>query len=221
MSDVRIEPSWKQALSDQFAQPYWTELTEFVRSEYQHKQVFPPARDIFRAFNLCPLEDVRVVIIGQDPYHGPRQANGLCFAVHEGVSLPPSLKNIFQEIKQDIGVDPIPSGDLSRWARQGVLLLNSVLTVLAHTPASHKNKGWEQFTDAVIGALNAQRTGVVYLLWGKYAQTKGEFIDRERNLVLESGHPSPYSASLFFGHHHFSQANAYLLMQGEEPIDWR
>lgn len=221
MSDVRIEPSWKQALALEFTQPYWQTLTDFVRRAYQQETVFPPARDIFRAFDLCPLDRVRVVILGQDPYHGPRQANGLCFAVHNGVTVPPSLKNIFQEIKQDVGVEPMSSGDLSRWARQGVLLLNSVLTVLAHSPASHKNKGWETFTDAVITTLNRERSGVVYLLWGKYAQTKGEIIDRQRNLVLESGHPSPYSAALFFGHHHFSQANAYLLMQGEEPIDWR
>ncbi len=221
MSDVKIHPSWKKALAAEFSQDYWQNLTTFVRQEYQSRRIFPPAPAIFRAFDLCPFDQVRVVIVGQDPYHGEKQANGLSFAVNDGVTLPPSLKNIFQEIERDTGVAPLASGDLSRWAKQGVLMLNSVLTVTAGSPASHKGKGWEEFTDAAIAALNKERSGLVYLLWGKYAQSKGEHIDRRANLVLESGHPSPYSAQLFFGHHHFTQANNYLLMQGQTPIDWR
>lgn len=221
MSDVKIHPSWKKALAAEFSQDYWQNLTSFVRQEYQSRRIFPPASAIFRAFDLCPFDQVRVVIVGQDPYHGEKQANGLSFAVNDGVTLPPSLKNIFQEIERDTGVAPLASGDLSRWAKQGVLMLNSVLTVTAGSPASHKGKGWEEFTDAAIAALNKERSGLVYLLWGKYAQAKGEHIDRRANLVLESGHPSPYSAQLFFGHHHFTQANNYLLMQGQTPIDWR
>ncbi len=221
MSDVKIHPSWKKVLAAEFSLDYWQNLTTFVRQEYQSRRIFPPAPAIFRAFDLCPFDQVRVVIVGQDPYHGEKQANGLSFAVNDGVTLPPSLKNIFQEIERDTGVAPLASGDLSRWAKQGVLMLNSVLTVTAGTPASHKGKGWEEFTDAAIAALNKERSGLVYLLWGKYAQAKGEHIDRRANLVLESGHPSPYSAQLFFGHHHFTQANNYLLMQGQTPIDWR
>lgn len=221
MKDVRIEESWKQALSIEFSKPYWEELTGFVRNEYISKEVFPPARLVFNAFNECPLEQVKVVIVGQDPYHGPSQANGLCFAVNDGVTLPPSLKNIYKEIKNDLGITPLPSGDLSRWARQGVLLLNSVLTVCANTPASHSKHGWEQFTDAAIAALNKNKTHVVYLLWGKYAQTKGAAINRENNFVLESAHPSPFSATKFHGNHHFSQCNEYLVKNGLSPIDWR
>lgn len=221
MSEVRIEESWKHALSDQFSQAYWHELTEFVRTEYKEKKVFPPPKDIFRAFELCPFDAVKVVIVGQDPYHGSNQANGLSFAVHKGVSIPPSLKNIFKEIKDDTGVTPLTSGDLSRWAKQGVLLLNSVLTVRAHAPASHKGKGWEVFTDAAIAALNAQREHIVYLLWGKYAQEKGAVINKDTNLVLSSGHPSPYSVQLFFGHHHFSTCNFYLEQHDTKPIDWK
>lgn len=220
MAEVRIEPSWKDALADQFSQEYWEELTSFVKSEYQEKTVFPPARNIFHAFDACPFDTVKVVIIGQDPYHGPGQANGLSFAVNDGVTIPPSLKNIFKEIADDAGVTPKNSGDLTRWAEQGVLLLNSVLTVRARTPASHKGKGWEVFTDAAIAALNRERQNIVYLLWGKYAQQKGEVIDREKNLVLSSGHPSPYSAQLFFGNHHFSTCNFYLTQHDTEPIDW-
>lgn len=220
MKDVRIDPSWKAVLESEFEKPYWQELTEFVRQEYKLKKVYPAPADVFRAFSLCPFETVKVVIMGQDPYHGVGQANGLSFAVNDGVRLPPSLQNIYKEIQQDLGVAPLASGDLSRWAKQGVLMLNSVLTVAANTPASHKGRGWEEFTDAVIRALHERRTGLVYLLWGKYAQTKGAFIDREKNLVLSSGHPSPYSAQLFFGNHHFSQANTYLALHGEEGIDW-
>lgn len=221
MSDVKIDPSWKKVVADEFSKDYWLSLTDFVREEYKGKTVYPPGSQIFRALDLCPFEKVKVVIVGQDPYHGPNQANGLSFAVNDGIPLPPSLQNIYKEIRADVGVEPYPSGDLSRWAKQGVLMLNSVLTVAAHSPASHKGRGWEQFTDAIIDRLNREKDHVVYMLWGKYAQAKGAVIDREKNLVLESGHPSPFSAQLFFGNHHFSQANAYLALNGEDPIDWR
>lgn len=221
MRDIRIDPTWKAVLNSEFQTPYWIELTDFVRKQYLTGKVYPPAKDIFRAFDLCPLDKVKVVIVGQDPYHGDKQANGLSFAVNDGISLPPSLKNIYKEIKSDLGIDPYYSGDLSRWAKQGVLMLNSVLTVAANQPASHKEKGWEKFTDAAIRSLNENRKHIVYLLWGKYAQTKGEVIDRDKNLVLTSGHPSPYSVHLFFGNHHFSQTNKYLEEQGIKPIDWR
>ncbi len=221
MSDVKIDPTWKQHIAGEFEKPYWQELTNFVKEEYQSKTVYPPGSQIFRAFDLCPFDQVKVVIVGQDPYHGPNQANGLSFAVNDGVTIPPSLQNMYKEIRSDLGVEPYQTGDLTRWAKQGVLMLNSVLTVAAHSPASHKGRGWELFTDAVIASLNQQKDHVVYLLWGKYAQTKGLVIDREKNLVLESGHPSPFSAQLFYGHHHFSQANAYLALNGETPIDWR
>jgi uracil-DNA glycosylase len=221
MADVQIESSWKQQLQGQFAQPYWQSLTNTVRQQYLDKTVYPPASEVFRAFNLCPFDKVKVVIVGQDPYPGPNQANGLCFSVSDGIALPPSLKNIFKEIHDDLGIDPVPSGDLSRWAEQGVLLLNSVLTVLAHQPASHANQGWEQFTDAVIAALDAEKQHVVYMLWGKYAQQKGAAVDSKQNLILTSAHPSPYSATGFFGHHHFSQCNNYLVEHHQSPIDWR
>jgi uracil-DNA glycosylase len=220
MSHITIEASWRDALQSQFDLPYWQQLTERVRQDYLDNTVYPPAPHVFRAFNLCPFDQVKVVIVGQDPYHGPGQANGLSFAVNDGVTLPPSLKNIFKEIEQDLGIKPNPSGDLSRWARQGVLLLNSVLTVQARQPTSHAGLGWEQFTDAVIYALNAQRHHIVYLLWGKYAQNKGAVIDRTQNLVLTSAHPSPYSATQFFGHHHFSLCNQYLSEHNLDPIDW-
>jgi uracil-DNA glycosylase len=221
MKDVRIDASWKKVLKPEFEKPYWEELTEFIRNQYLNSTVYPPAKNIFRAFDLCPLDKVKVVIVGQDPYHGTKQANGLSFAVNDGIGLPPSLQNIYKEIKSDIGITPNSSGDLSRWAEQGVLMLNSVLTVAANSPTSHKGKGWEEFTDAVIKKLNDNREHVVYLLWGKYAQTKGEVIDRKKNLVLTSGHPSPYSVHLFFGNHHFSQANEYLKKHGAKPIDWK
>lgn len=221
MTDVKIEESWKEKLKDEFSEPYFKNLTEMVRKEYLTKKVYPPAKDVFRAFNLCPFDKVKVVIVGQDPYHGPKQANGLSFAVAEGMKLPPSLKNIFTEIYNDLGVTPIQSGDLSRWAKQGVLMLNAVLTVLAASPASHKGKGWEQFTDAVIRTLNDNKEHVVYILWGKYAQDKGAVIDREKNLVLTSAHPSPYSVSNFYNNHHFSKCNAYLEKHGLTPIDWK
>lgn len=220
MKDVKIDLSWKAVLEAEFQKPYWQELTEFVRLQYLSGKVYPPAKNIFRAFDLCPLDKVKVVIVGQDPYHGEKQANGLSFAVNDGTTLPPSLKNIYKEIKEDLGISPLSSGDLSRWAKQGVLMLNSVLTVSAGNPASHKDKGWEQFTDAVIKSLNDNRKNIVYLLWGKYAQTKGEVIDKEKNLILTSGHPSPYSAHLFFGNHHFSQCNNYLREHNIETINW-
>ncbi|MDO8573728.1 MAG: uracil-DNA glycosylase [Candidatus Daviesbacteria bacterium] len=218
---IVLDPTWKEALEPEFLKPYWQELTAKVRKEYQIKKVYPPAGKILRAFDLCPLDRVKVVIVGQDPYHGAGQANGLSFSVNTGIPLPPSLQNIFKEIQSDMKIEPLPSGDLIRWATQGVLMLNSVLTVLANKPASHGGIGWEQFTDTVIQTLNAKRIHLVYMLWGKYAQTKGESINRDQNLVLTSGHPSPYSAPLFFGNHHFSQCNKYLLNQGVEPIDWR
>jgi uracil-DNA glycosylase len=220
MNDVRIHESWKEVLEDQFEESYWKDLTGYVRQEYTSATVYPPPKDIFRAYDLCPFEEVKVVIVGQDPYHGPRQANGLCFAVHEGIAVPPSLKNIYKEVQQDLHIEPQHSGDLSRWAKQGVLLLNSVLTVRAGSPASHAGHGWESFTDATINALNLLRENIVYMLWGKYAQKKGEMIDRESNLVLESGHPSPFSAQLFHGNHHFSRCNSYLEEHGLTPIDW-
>jgi uracil-DNA glycosylase len=221
MKNIRLQADWKEALNEEFQKPYWEELTSFVRNQYSKTKVYPPAPNIFRAFDLCPFNSVKVVIIGQDPYHGPNQANGLSFAVNDGISLPPSLQNIFKEIQSDLGVKPLPSGDLSRWAKQGVLMLNAVLTVTAGSPASHKEKGWETFTTAAIKALNDKRENIVYLLWGKYAQVKGEIINRDKNLVLTSGHPSPYSANLFHGHHHFSKAIDYLKVHNLEPIDWK
>ena len=221
MRDIKIDKTWKKALKEEFGEPYFGELATFVREEYKSHAVYPPPKNIFRAFDLCPLNKVKVVIVGQDPYHGPKQANGLSFAVNDGIRLPPSLQNIFKEIKKDLNIDPLPSGDLSRWAKQGVFMLNAVLTVAAGSPASHKGKGWETFTDVVIKTLNDSRKHIVYMLWGKYAQVKGEVIDRKSNLVLTSGHPSPYSEHLFFGNHHFSQCNDYLSRRRLGQIDWR
>ena len=220
MSDVKINAKWKKALEDEFDRPYWKLLTKTVRDQYLSTTVYPPAKNVFRAFDLCPLDKVKVVIVGQDPYHGFSQANGLSFSVNDGIALPPSLQNIYKEIHNDLGITPYPSGDLSRWASQGVLMLNSVLTVLANKPASHSGIGWEEFTNAVIKTLNSNRSNIVYMLWGKYAQVKGEAIDRSRNLVLTSAHPSPYSAANFFGNHHFSQCNKYLEEHKILPIDW-
>jgi len=219
---VRIEPSWHAALQAEWDKQYFENLTAFVREEYRQRQVFPPGRQIFAAFDATPFDKVKVVILGQDPYHGEGQANGLCFSVNDGVAMPPSLINIFKEVHDDTGA-PIPaSGDLSRWARQGVLLLNATLTVVAHQAGSHQNRGWEQFTDAAIAALAAQREHLVFMLWGNYARRKGAFIDRSRHLVLTAAHPSPLSANRggFFGTHHFSQANAYLEAHGLTPIEW-
>lgn len=219
--EVRIEASWKRHLSDEFVKPYFLQLREFVRSAYLHDKVFPEPRNIFRAFDLCPFDKVKVVIIGQDPYHGVGQANGLSFAVGENVAIPPSLKNIFKEIKSDLGIEPIQNGDLSRWAKQGVLLLNATLTVQAGNPGSHQDKGWEEFTDAAIKVLSEHRTGLVFILWGNYAKKKGAHIDRHKHFVLESAHPSPFSATGFFGCRHFSRANKYLKGEGKGEIDWR
>lgn len=220
MKTVNIEKSWKDILSEEFEKQYWKELTSFVKAEYQKSEIYPHPKNIFRAFDLCPLEKVKVVIVGQDPYHGEKQAIGLSFAVNDGIALPPSLKNIYKEIKSDLGITPNQSGDLSRWASQGVLLLNSVLTVKKDLPASHKGKGWEIFTDAVIKTLSNKKTQVVYFLWGNYAKTKGEMVDKTKNLVLTSGHPSPFSANLFFGNKHFSKCNEYLVKNGMTPINW-
>lgn len=218
---VRIEPSWHQLLSAQWDAPYFGELARQVRSQYQTETVYPPAARIFAAFDACPVDDVKVVILGQDPYHGPGQANGLCFSVAPGVQMPPSLVNIFKEVHDDTGA-PIPAdGDLTRWARQGVLLLNATLTVRAHQAGSHQGIGWEQFTDAVIRELATSRSGLVFMLWGSYAIRKGALIDRTRHLVLTSPHPSPLSAYRgFFGNRHFSQANAWLQSHGKTPIQW-
>ena len=220
--DVKIEQSWKDALSGEFEKEYFKKLTDFVRDEYKSgKTIYPKPQNIFNAFNLCPLSDVKVVIIGQDPYHEPGQAHGLCFSVENGIDLPPSLVNIYKEIESDIGHKSRTNGDLSDWARQGVLLLNSTLTVQAHQAASHSGKGWETFTDAVIRAVSENRKNVVYLLWGSFAQKKADVVNAQQNLILKSAHPSPLSAYRgFFGNHHFSKTNEYLIAHGETPIDW-
>lgn len=219
--DVRIDDSWKTVLQPEFDKPYFELLTSFVRHEYQTKQCFPPARLIFNAFDSCPFDRVRVVIIGQDPYHDVGQAHGLCFSVNEGVEIPPSLANIYKELNRDLGKPIHSSGNLQSWTQQGVLLLNATLTVEAHRPGSHQNKGWEELTDAAIQALNKQREHIVYLLWGSYAQRKGQYIDRRKNLVLTAPHPSPLSAYRgFIGCGHFSAANRYLQSHNIPPILW-
>lgn len=219
--DVKIEPSWKRALAAEWDKPYFKSLTDFVRAEYGTKQCFPPARRIFAAFDACPFEDVKVVILGQDPYHDVGQANGLSFSVNPGMPLPRSLVNIFRELHDDIGCPMPVDGDLSRWARQGVLMLNSTLTVEAHRPTSHNGRGWEEFTDEVIMRLAQDREHLVFILWGSYAARKGAFIDRNRHCVITSPHPSPLSASRgFFGSKPFSRANDYLLAHGLTPINW-
>ena len=219
--NVRIESSWQQRLQNEFDKPYFEALTSFVRHEYATKTVYPPGSQIFATFDACPFEQVKVVILGQDPYHEPYQAHGLCFSVNDHIPFPPSLQNIFKEIESDLGI-PVPqSGNLTRWAQQGVLLLNATLTVEAHRAASHQGKGWETFTDAVIHKLAEEREHLVFILWGAYAQRKGDFIDRNRHLVLQSRHPSPLSAHRgFFGNHHFSRTNQYLTAHGIEPIQW-
>ena len=219
--NVRIDESWRQVLQPEFDKPYFELLTNFVRHAYATHQCFPPAKFIFRAFDLCPFDKVRVVIIGQDPYHDVNQAHGLCFSVQDGVPAPPSLVNIYKELNRDLG-KPVPtSGNLTHWAEQGVLLLNATLTVEAHKPGSHQGKGWEELTDAAIQALNNQRENIVFMLWGSYAQRKGQFIDRRKHLVLTAVHPSPLSAYRgFIGCGHFSQANNYLLQHGQSPIVW-
>ena len=219
--DVKIEPSWKQQLAEEFGKTYFQNLTQFVRQEYASGTCYPPGRLIFNAFDTTPFDEVRVVILGQDPYHGPGQAHGLCFSVNDGVAFPPSLQNIFKEIQSDLGIAIPTSGNLTRWANQGVLLLNATLTVRAHQAGSHQRKGWEEFTDAAIRTLAEQREHLVFILWGAYAQKKGAFIDRNKHLVLASAHPSPLSAyNGFFGNKHFSRANEYLIAHGETAIDW-
>lgn len=219
--NIIIEESWKKHLTSEFDKPYFTQLVEFVKKEYIHHKIYPSGKKIFSAFDHCSFENTKVVIIGQDPYHGEGQANGLCFSVADGIRKPPSLVNIFKEIASDIG-KPVPdSGNLDRWADQGILLINATLTVKASTPGSHQNKGWETFTDAVIKVLNEQKQHLVFLLWGAYAQKKGAIIDRSKHLVLESAHPSPFAAHRgFFGNKHFSKCNSYLSKQSKEPIDW-
>lgn len=230
--DIAIEASWEDLLSSEFDKEYFKKLRGFIRDEYlEKKTVYPKPKDIFRAFNMCPFDQVKVVILGQDPYHGAslnsagstiEQANGLSFAVQSGVPLPPSLKNILKEIESDLHITPKVDGDLSRWAEQGVLLLNATLTVLAHQPGSHQKKGWEEFTDAAIRALSDRREHIVFLLWGNYAKQKGIHIDRSKHLVLEAPHPSPFSVhSGFFGCKHFSKANKYLKSKGLPEIDWK
>ena len=220
--DVRIEQSWKEVLSDEFNKEYFAKLTQFVKEEYSSgTPIYPPARLIFNAFDHCPFDKVKVVILGQDPYHGAGQAHGLCFSVNKGIPFPPSLLNIFKEIESDLGT-PIPQdGDLTRWSDQGVLLLNATLTVRAAQAGSHQKRGWEEFTDAALRELASRRSGIVFILWGSYAQKKGAFIDRSKHLVLTSPHPSPLSAYQgFFGNHHFSTANKYLKEQGKSEIIW-
>lgn len=216
-----MEEGWKQQLADEFKKDYFVKLTEFVRQEYATHKIYPAGRLIFNAFDHCPFDKVKVVILGQDPYHEPGQAHGLCFSVQDGVRFPPSLLNIFKEIQDDLGIPMPQSGNLTRWADQGVLLLNATLTVREHQAGSHQRQGWETFTDAAVQRLAAHRDGIVYLLWGSYAQQKGAIIDRSRNLVLESPHPSPLSAHRgFFGNKHFSRANQYLTEHGQTPIQW-
>ncbi|MCD4769635.1 MAG: uracil-DNA glycosylase [Bacteroidales bacterium] len=219
--DVSIEKGWKERLSGEFEKEYFSELVNFVRKEYSANTVFPPGKLIFNAFNHCPFERVKVVIIGQDPYHGPNQAHGLCFSVREDVAYPPSLVNIFKEIGNDLGYPYPASGNLERWADQGVFLLNATLTVRAHSAGSHQNSGWEIFTDKVISIISESKNGVVFFLWGSYARKKGGTIDRNKHLVLESVHPSPLSAHRgFFGNRHFTECNEHLIFSGQSPIDW-
>jgi uracil-DNA glycosylase len=219
---IKIEDSWNTVLKNEFDKEYFTLLTDFVKIEYNSGICYPPGSMIFNAFNTTPFKDVKVVILGQDPYHGPNQAHGLCFSVNDGVPFPPSLSNIFKEIKSDLGLEIPKSGSLIRWAEQGVLLLNATLTVKAGLAGSHQNKGWETFTDAVIHHLNAEKEGLVFLLWGSYAHNKGKFIDPAKHYVLKSKHPSPLSANQggWFGQKHFSKTNEYLISKGKEPINW-
>lgn len=219
--DVKIEAGWREKLREEFEKDYFIALTDFVRQEYRTCQVFPPGNRIFNAFDLCPFDRVKVVIIGQDPYHNTGQAHGLCFSVTDGTDFPPSLVNIFKELNRDLGVPFPASGNLERWARQGVLLLNAILTVRAHQALSHQNRGWERFTDAAISILNRDRDNIVFLLWGAYAQNKGASIDPSRHLVLKTVHPSPLSAHRgFLGCSHFSRCNEWLKARGLEPVEW-
>lgn len=219
--DVRIESSWKSQLTEEFNKEYFLKLIEFVRNEYKTQKIFPPGKLIFNAFDQCPFDKLKVVILGQDPYHGPGQAHGLCFSVNDGIPFPPSLRNIFKELKNDVGKEIPVSGNLIDWAKQGVLLLNATLTVRAYQAGSHQKKGWEQFTDAVINIINEQKKNVVFILWGNYAISKSKFIDQNKHLILNSVHPSPLSASRgFFGNKHFSRTNEFLLSKGLELIKW-
>lgn len=231
-----METSWKEHLTDEFGKEYFQKLTAFIKKEYASKTIYPPPKFVFRAFDMCPFDEVKVVILGQDPYHGKDQANGLCFSVNEGIALPPSLQNIFKEIESDLGTEtsrtaPVsteksapriyPSGYLDRWAKQGVLLLNATLTVQAATPGSHQHQGWEEFTDRIIQLISEKRSNVVFILWGRYAQEKGAHIDTTKHLVLKAAHPSPFSAySGFFGCKHFSKTNVYLTEHGKKAIEW-
>lgn len=219
--EVKIAESWRRHLSQEFEKPYFQSLAAFVKDEYARGTVYPPGEHIFRAFDQCAFEEARVVIVGQDPYHGAGQANGLCFSVPDGTRHPPSLQNIFKEIQSDVGV-PIPvSGNLDRWATQGVLMLNATLTVRAKQAGSHQKRGWEQFTDEVLRSVSRNKETIVFILWGAYAQKKGAFLDQEKHLVLKSPHPSPFSAhSGFFGNKHFSKTNHFLLNKGLKPIEW-
>ncbi len=220
--DVKIEPSWKEILSAEFEEKYFVELVNFVKHEYGTNQVYPKAKNLFNAFNLCPFDSTKVVIIGQDPYHGEGQAHGLCFSVPDHTPIPPSLQNIFKEIKNDLEITPFNTGNLERWAKQGVLLLNATLTVRANVAGSHQGKGWEIFTDKVIQLLSKKKKNLVFILWGSYAQQKKELIDTHKHCIFTSTHPSPLSAYRgFFGNKHFSQTNTYLIDHGKEPIDWR
>ena len=219
--NVKIADDWREILAPEFEKPYFERLVSFVRDEYAARRIYPRGSNIFRAFDKCPFSRLKVVIIGQDPYHGPGQANGLCFSVGDGVPFPPSLQNIFKEVQDDTGATIPLSGNLDRWAEQGVLLLNAVLTVREHEAASHAGQGWETFTDAVVRAIAERKEGIVYMLWGSYAQRKGAIADPARNLILKAVHPSPLSAYRgFFGCRHFSSANAYLQQRGEEPVVW-
>ncbi|GAB4137508.1 MAG: uracil-DNA glycosylase [Bacteroidia bacterium] len=216
----QIEESWKEILYPEFNKPYFQQLKQFLVEEKKNNVVYPPGPLIFNAFNNTPFDQVKVVILGQDPYHGPGQANGLCFSVSEGIKQPPSLVNIFKEMQKDLNVPYPKTGNLSGWARQGVLLLNTTLTVRAGSPASHQGQGWEEFTDSVIRSLSEKREGIVFILWGRHAQNKKSLIDTSKHYILEAAHPSPYSANNFFGCRHFSKANYLLLQQGKDPINW-
>ncbi|MCK9163787.1 MAG: uracil-DNA glycosylase [Bacteroidales bacterium] len=219
--EISIEKGWKDILNEEFGKEYFLNLVDFIKNEYKTKTVYPKAKNLFNAFNLCPFSQTKVVIIGQDPYHEPNQAHGLSFSVLDPTPCPPSLKNIYKEIELDLGILPPNSGDLSRWAKQGVLLINATLSVEAHKAGSHQNKGWEEFTNSVINHLAKEKQGIVFLLWGSYAQKKGSFIDPSKHLILKSVHPSPLSAYRgFFGNNHFSKTNNYLISQGKEPINW-
>lgn len=223
MSDVRIHDSWKKVLIDDFNSLYFQTLSKFIKDEYKKQIIYPNPKDIFKAFDLCPFDDIRVIILGQDPYHGPGQANGLAFAVSQDISIPPSLRNIFKEIESDLGYETEnKNGDLSRWAKQGVFLLNSTLTVRKDNPGSHQGKGWEDFTSSVISKLSKEKENLVFILWGAYAREKGSIIDKSKHLVIESPHPSPFSADRgFFGSKPFSKTNEYLRKFNKKEIDWK